>query len=211
MPTPTPTPGRTRFVLLSQQTFTLAVVGALTLSAAGVVQLEIVAPQQRAGAVRAGGSGPGVSLVSSAPVTPTVRTVPFGGLSAQLGGERAGDHPATGEDGAQRISAISPPVRATGYATVGVTWAADAALDDDEITVSVRTKADGAWTSWQEIHYDAHHRPDPGSAEADAADAAAVPGTDAVVVGDVDDVQVRTATTSGEAPAGLALAVVDPG
>ena len=208
MPAPRTTPGRSRFVLLSQQTFAFAVVGAVTFSAAGVVQLEIVAPPHGSGAVRAGGDAPGVSLVSSAPVTPTVRTVPFGGLSAQLGGERAGAHRATGEDGAQRITAISPPVRATGYATVGVTWAAGTALDEEDITVSVRTKADGAWSSWQEMHYDAHHQPDAGSEEAVRA---AAPGTDAVVVGDVEDVQVRTATTADEAPAGLSLALVDPG
>ena len=55
-----PTPGRTRFVLLSQQTLALAVVGAVALSAAGVVQLEIVAPSQGSGAVRAGAAAPGV-------------------------------------------------------------------------------------------------------------------------------------------------------
>ena len=205
MPAPTPTLARSRFVLLSQQTLTLAAVSALALSAAGVVQLEIVAPHQGPATVHAGSDDPRGSLVSSAPVTPTVRTIPFGGLSAQAGEERAGAHRATEEDGAQRISAISPPARATGYATVGVTWAAGTELDEDDITVSVRTRTDGAWTSWQKMHYDPHHQPDPGSAEA------AVQGTDAVVIGDVDDVQVRTASTSGEAPAGLALAIVDPG
>src|SRR4051794_886617 len=121
MPAPKMNARRGRFLLLSQQTFALAVVGAMALSAAGVVELEIVPPHQEGSASPAvAGPAPGVSLVSAAAVRPTVRTVPFGGLSA----ERTGGRPATSPDGAQRISAVSPPEKATGYATVGVTWAA---------------------------------------------------------------------------------------
>ena len=212
MPAPTLTPGRGRFVLLSQQTFALAVVGAMAFSAAGVVELEIVAPHQdvpRAGAAPGGADQTaGASLVSAAPVTPTVRTVPFGGLSAQVRGDRAGNDPASSADGAQQISAISAPEQASGYATVGVTWSPDEELDEDEVTISVRSRTDGAWSDWQEMHHDVEHEPEPGTPEAARA---ALPGTDAVVVGAVDDVQVRAATVSGEAPEGLALAIVDPG
>ena len=212
MPSPPLTPGRGRFVLLSQQTLALAVVGAMAFSAAGVVELQIVSPHRdvpRAGAARTDADPTaGASLVSAAPVTPTVRTVPFGGLSAQVRGDRTGADPAPDEAGAQRISAISAPEEARGYATVGVTWSPGEQLDEDDITVSVRTRADGAWSAWQEMHYDVEHEPDPGTPEAVRA---ALPGTDAVVVGAVDDVQVRTATASGQAPEGLALAIVDPG
>ncbi len=212
--TPTLTPGRGRFVLVAQQTSALFVVGAVALSAADVVELDIVRPHvDRVGAGMAGpgsaGSPGTASLVSSEPVTPTVRTVPLGGLSAQVSGGRDHRRPATPENGTgQRISAVSAPEKATGYATVGVTWAPGAELDEDEITVSVRTRTKGAWSPWQELHYDPAHEPDPGTPEAEQA---AAPGTDAVVVGDVDDVQVRAATVTGQAPAGLALAVVDPG
>src|SRR5215213_1085515 len=194
MPAPKLSARRGRFVLLSQQTSALAVVGAMAISAAGVIELEIVPPHQdRVG--RAGAAAQrGASLVSSAPVTPTVRTVPFGGLSAQVDGERSRRDPATAEDGGKVISAISPPEAATGYATVGVTWASGAELDEDEITVSVRTKADGTWSAWQEMAYDIEHGPDPGTSEAARA---ARPGTDAVVVGDVDEVQVKAATVTG--------------
>ena len=210
MPAPVLTPGRGRFVLLSQQTLTLAVVGAVALSALGVVELRIVPPQAERTA-RAGSSWSGATLVSTAPVSSTVRTVPFGGLSAQVLGDRTRAphaHGAPAGDAAQRISAVSPPEEASGYATVGVTWAPDVALEEHDISVSVRTRTAGTWSPWQEMHYDPEHQPDPGTTEGGRAD---VVGTDAVVVGDVDDVQVRAATVSGEAPAGLALAIVDPG
>jgi len=149
--------------------------------------------------------------VSATPVEPRVRTIPLGevsvagmqGLPAPSGVQS--EHGATVP---QRISALSAPTRTSGYATVGVTWERGVVLGEEELTVSVRTRADGRWSSWQEMHYDAEHGPDPGT---DETDAQVRFGTDAVVVGDVDDVQVRAATASGVAPAGLALSVVDPG
>ena len=58
------------------------------------------------------------------------------------------------------------------------------------------------------LPYDADHGPDPGSAEARGARN----GTDAVVVGDVDDVQVRAVTADGATlPDDMSLAIVDPG
>src|SRR3712207_8090596 len=87
---------------------------------------------------------------------------------------------------------------------------AEEKLDDDDITVSVRTLRDGSWSRWQEMHYDADHGPDPGTTESDR-QRTVVDGTDAVVVGNVDDVQVRTVTRSGPAPKNLSLAIVDPG
>lgn len=213
MPAPSTTRRRARFVLLGQQTFAIAAVGAMALSAAGVVQLEILPPHQASTrattAPRAAADpGRGVSLVSAAPVMPTLRTVPFGAVNAEGRSPRVADDPATAADGTQRIAAISPPERATGYATVGVTWDHGVDLGGDDITVAVRTQTHGAWSSWQPMHYDTDHEPDPGSAEAERA---ARPGTDAVVVGNVDDVQVKATTTTGTAPAGLALAIVDPG
>src|SRR3712207_7688568 len=44
---------------------------------------------------------------------------------------------------------------------------AEEKLDDDDITVSVRTLRDGSWSRWQELHYDADHGPDPGTTESD--------------------------------------------
>ena len=55
--------------------------------------------------------------------------------------------------------------------------------------------------------YHDEHGPDAGSDESRRTR----PGTDPVVVGDVDDVQVKAVTESGDAPDGMQLAIVDPG
>src|SRR5689334_3339096 len=112
---------KSRFVLACQQALALAVVATVGVSAAGVVQLEIVAPGQ---SVQADGSlgaeGAGASLVSSAPVKPRVRTVSLGAGSTASRDRisQSGSHGA----GAQQIRVLSAPETASGYATVGVTW-----------------------------------------------------------------------------------------
>lgn len=202
---------RGRYVLLTQQALTLAVVGAVGVSAAGVVELRIAHPD-RSPTAASGPRGAG-TLVSAAPVTPTVHTVPLAQVSAEgmtgPSGKRSDDSDPRATDRAvQEIAMISPVTATSGYATVGVTWAHGTELGDDDITVKVRTKDDGAWSSWEQMHYEADHGPDPGGPEAQAA---ARPGTDAVVVGDVDDVQVVAATAGGDPVDDMALAVVDPG
>src|SRR3954453_1566292 len=73
---------KSRFVLPCQQALALAVVAVVGLSAAGVVQLEIVSPDQGPGQAQglqaAGGRDSEGSLVSSAPVRPKVRSIPLG-------------------------------------------------------------------------------------------------------------------------------------
>ena len=56
------------------------------------------------------------------------------------------------------------------------------------------------------MEYHDDHGPDPGSAEA----AHSRPGTEPLLVGDVDEVQVRVATDAA-APSDMKLAVIDPG
>jgi hypothetical protein len=109
---------------------------------------------------------------------------------------------------ADRFAVLSRPVPARGYATVGVTWAHGERIADGDISLAVRTLERGVWSEWQAMAYDADHGSDPGSAEARRA---ARPGTDAVVVGDVDDVQVRAVTADGSVPDDMRLAVIDPG
>ena len=70
---------KSRFVLVCQQAFACAVVAAVGVSAVGVVELEIIAPNRQA-PVQALGPG-SVTFVSSEPVEATVRTVPLGGSS----------------------------------------------------------------------------------------------------------------------------------
>jgi hypothetical protein len=73
--------------------------------------------------------------------------------------------------------------------------------------VQVRTRTNGTWSGWTTAPYHDEHGPDAGTAEA----AHVRPGTDAVVVGDVDEVQMKAETLTGTAPADLELAVIDPG
>ncbi len=90
---------------------------------------------------------------------------------------------------------------------MGVTWNGADQLADGDITVEVRTETDGAWSPWNLMPYDADHGPDPGSDEARSAR----PGTDPVVVGDVDKVQVKAVTSVGKSPTDVKLAVIAPG
>ncbi len=103
---------------------------------------------------------------------------------------------------------LSEPEDVRGYGAVGVTWSPQSTLADDEITVQVRTRTDDEWSDWTDVQYHAEHGPDPESEEGRSAR----PGTDALLVGEVDQVQARTVTASGVAqPDDLRLAVVAPG
>ncbi len=199
---------KSRFVLVTQQAFALAVVTAVAISATGVVELEIVAPAEAgassgsmAAPATAGGSATATpaSLVSAQPVKPTVRTVPLAGATSGQDGlpSQSGKRSSS----AQKIRVVSPVEPATGLAVVGVTWKDGSSLTEKDITVSVRSRESGTWSGWQEMHYDAEHAPDDGTAEEDASSGRVVrAGTDAVVVGHVDDVQVKAVTTTGRTP-----------
>jgi hypothetical protein len=202
---------RSRFVLLCQQALACAVVVAVAAPAAGIIDLEIVAPPSqdpaRAASEATGPDRSEGSLVAAEPVVPTVTEVPITddqGVPLQR---------ATRASSAQRVGRTADAVRTAphpvhGYATVGVTWDHADQVPEGDIAISVRSLQDGSWSPWQELPYDADHGPDPGSAEARHARN----GTEPVVVGDVDDVQVKAVTAGGEPlPDGMSLAVVDPG
>jgi hypothetical protein len=101
---------------------------------------------------------------------------------------------------------VSDPVPVVGYGAVGVTWQHGVRVADDSLAVEARTFAEGAWSDWTAVPYHDEHGPDPDSREARRAR----PGTDALLVGEVDQVQVRVAAAQA-APADLKLAVIDPG
>ncbi len=212
---------RSRFVLLCQQALAFGTVAALAAPAAGVVTLDIVAPTPPSvtrGALAPDGGG---SLVASEPVEPEITEVPISGvesagLKVLTTGSPAQANDAGGQlrlasaeqaDDDQKLAALTAPEPVTGYATVGVTWKHGEVVDDEEITVSVRSLRNGTWSDWEEIEYHDEHAPDPGSEEARRAR----PGTDPVVVGDVDEVQIKAETATGDVPADMKLAVVDPG
>ena len=102
----------------------------------------------------------------------------------------------------------STPEPVTGYGAVGVTWAHGVQVPQDQLGFQARTRTDGTWSKWLELSYDADHGPDPGSAEARHAR----PGTDVLLIGKVDQVQVRARAAHRRAlPVDMRLAVVDPG
>ena len=55
---------------------------------------------------------------------------------------------------------------------------------EDQIAIQVRTENNGAWSRWTKVEYHDDHGPDGGSSEEESATER--PGTDALVIGDVD-------------------------
>ena len=87
-----------------------------------------------------------------------------------------------------------------------MTWAHGEAPAETSLAISVRTQKDGVWSPWQTMPYEPDHAPDPNSEEGRHA----LPGTDAVVIGAQDAVQVKV-ETRGPSVDHLQLAVINPG
>ncbi len=207
---------RDRYVTLCQQSLVAAAVLAVGVSAAGlsaasVKTLEIVPqPGSRSGAQSAAQSAATKTQVDVAPVTPEVREVRVAGISEKApGAAGATARLAPQAEAPKRLVAVSDPQPVTGYATVGVTWKHGVDYAEDDVAVQVRTEEGGAWSEWIDAEYHDEHGPDGGSAEALATDDR--PGTDALVIGAVDRVQMRAQTRDGNTPPDLKLAVIDPG
>jgi hypothetical protein len=211
---------RSRYITICQQFLVTAMVLAVGLSAAGVMTLKIVAPEN--GTPQATGLAPAIKVseayVDTRPVTPKVQEVKVAGIDATAVREIPGSVTAPDSGGApepptvksepkKQLAALSAPTPVHGYATVGVTWKPGTDMPEDQISVDVRTRRGSTWSGWTKIAYHDEHGPDAGTAEARSVR----PGTDALVIGDVDEVQMRTETVSGQAPADLELAVIDPG
>ncbi|EON23067.1 N-acetylmuramoyl-L-alanine amidase [Nocardioides sp. CF8] len=199
-------PVQARFVTACQQLLALGVVLAVLTPAAGVLSLDIVGAPAPGGAPALTGALASATVPTAA-VPSEVTEVP---LTTQSGDARplAGSTLMRGSAAADHVT--SRPQSVSGYGAVGVTWAHGQEIPEGGITVLVRTRQDGTWSGWSTIDYHDDHAPDADTAEA----AAARPGTDPVIIGDVDDVQVKAAV-DGEAatalPADLKLAVVEPG
>ena len=199
---------RSRFVTLCQQALALAVVVAVLTPAARTVTMEVRPAEP--GATTLPGT---VSLqaattpltVPTATVDPTVTSYSLTPSPSAVSG-RVTLHGSVKElaDGGDKVTSDALPVE--GYGTVGVTWAHGAAVPEDGITVDVRTRTGDTWSGWTAADYHDEHGPDPDSEEGQHTR----PGTEPVLVGDVDQVQVRVETTD-VAPADLQVAVIDPG
>jgi hypothetical protein len=119
-------------------------------------------------------------------------------LQAYAVDPRVDEYPLTASSGS--VAQASEPV--AGHVAVGVTWGRGVRLDGAEISAQLRSRRAGAaWSSWRELAYD------PRSAASDRGR----PATEPLLVGEVDEVQVRVVSERGDLPPGLRLAVVDPG
>lgn len=208
------------FVTLCQQVSAVAVVGVVAVSAAGVVVLDIQPPvgvrtQPSTQPVTQHSTGSQAapedrSVVPTRPVEPTVREV---ALTHERSAEptrqsRVQEKSPTQDDSPQEIVVFSKAEKVTGYATVGVTWDGRQKLSEEDVAFSIRTQTDGGWSAWQEMHYDAEHGADADEVE-DGREVRS--GTEPVVVGDVDRVQVRATSRGGVTPRGMSVDLVDPG
>ncbi|MEO5853484.1 MAG: FG-GAP-like repeat-containing protein [Nocardioides sp.] len=200
-----------RYVTACQQLLALGLVLAALTPAAGVVSLDVVGPAAAPAAPLSLSAYTGPSsqagTVATAPVDPHVAEVQ---LTAPRGSRTAMSHPLRARTmrlarpGLTRV--VSAPQRVLGYGTVGVTWDPRDEFADGAISVQARTRTEGRWSGWTSVPYDAEHGPDPGSAEARHSRA----GTDPLLIGHVDRVQVRS-TSPAAAPADMRLAVIGPG
>ncbi|MEN8704792.1 MAG: FG-GAP-like repeat-containing protein [Nocardioides marinisabuli] len=201
-------PSRSRFVSGCQQLLVLGATVAVLAPAASVITLEVV--QQPGAATAPGYDGALAAYVRSAQKTATVPTGPVEAVVEEHvltapGGEATTSARALAQERATVLTSRPEPV--TGYGAVGVTWEPGADLDEDDIAFEVRTRTDGVWSEWAELEYHDEHAPDPTTEEG----ASARPGTEPMMVGEVDDVQVRSTERAGALPGDMRMAVIDPG
>jgi hypothetical protein len=208
---------RARYVTLCQQSLVTATVLVVGVSAAGVRTLDIVpAPAQVTDA--RGTSGlhqaqpvpnstppPAKTEVDATPVTPKVREVKVA-PAAPARAQRTAPQRQVVDD--KPLVALSAPQRVSGYATVGVTWRHGIELPENQVGIQVRTAKAGRWSGWMPVQYHDDHGPDGDAGELTPK---ARPGTDALVIGDVDQVQMRAENATGRPIPDLQLAVIDPG
>ena len=103
-----------------------------------------------------------------------------------------------GSDSAATVVAELEPTRVKSFKMVGVTWKADASLED--VKVEIRTREDGVWTAWRGLEFDGHEE-----------DGSPRDGTDPDWIGDgADGVAARVSASKGQ-PTGLRIATIDPG
>lgn len=202
------TVNRSRFVTACQQLLALAVVVAVLTPAARTITMDVRPPSDAEGVLPVDG----VFLRSAerpatVPTTPVAAEVEEYSLTAPEGARlAAGALRATSRRTATGQHVTSDPVPVEGYGAVGVTWAPGQSVEDDTIGLEVRYRDAGTWSGWVALEYHDDHGPDPDSPEARTAR----PGTDPMLVGEVEQVQVRVAADSA-APADMKLAVIDPG
>ncbi|QIK75594.1 FG-GAP-like repeat-containing protein [Nocardioides piscis] len=204
-------PVQARLVTACQQFLALGVVLAVLTPAAAVLSLDIVSGSAGSELVGTAPVAPTGALSSATvPTTPVEAEVTEVALTDESGSARAlaGTTVQPSTVSTDRVTSRPQPV--TGYGAVGVTWAAGEQVDEDGLEVLVRTREGATWGDWDTVEFHDDHGPDPASAEAQGAR----PGTDPLIIGDVDAVQVKAVVDGAESdalPADLKLAVIEPG
>ncbi len=102
---------------------------------------------------------------------------------------------------------LTPESQTKNFSLVGVTWDANKVTTGD-VKVMVRVRETGTWSEWQALGGN-DDTPDADSAEALGSKRRA--GTEPLLTGGADGVQVRVDTADGRAPADLQVSLVDPG
>ena len=213
-------PSQARFITACQQLLALGVVLAVLTPAASVISLDVVnqAPHNTPAAP---GGRPAADLSAYGTEARKTSVVPAEVVDAEVT-----EYELTTAAGAGRKLVVVPtgrakigslaagttqlttePVRVEGYGGVGLTWDPRVTLDDHDASFTLRTRTGTTWSAWSEIPFHDEHAPDPDSREARDAR----PGTELVLVGEVDEVQVRSRLEQGAMPAGLRMAVTAPG
>jgi uncharacterized protein with LGFP repeats len=211
---------RARYVTICQQFLVTAAVLAVGLSAAGVMTLEIVAPGSES-AVAGGDLLPAVRVqeayVATKPISPKLRQVSVSTVdktaertlpaTKQAPNDEQLNPKLAARRAPKKLAILTKPEPVTGFATVGVTWQPGINLAESAISIQVRSLLHGKWSEWTTANYHDDHGPDADTSEG----AHTRPGTDALVVGYADKVQMRAETRDGTAPAGMRLVLIDPG
>lgn len=104
--------------------------------------------------------------------------------------------PAVAPGGASKVVAELPKTSTSKFRMIGVTWSR--AGKAEGIKVEVRTRTNGAWSSWTLMDYDGDNG-EPGN-----------PGTDPLWIGKADGVAARVTSEVG-APQDVRITTIDPG
>jgi hypothetical protein len=213
-------PSQARFVTACQQLLALGVVLAVLTPAAGVISIDVVGEAPSGGRSRhvpgdpAGGAAFAAytreaarpSVLPDEVVDPKLREYPLTAPAGMTARPTALAGRATAlRGGSEAVTSRPDPV--TGYGAVGVTWEKGQRPSEENLGFEVRTRTDADWSEWMTLPYDPEHGPDPRSEEGRHAR----PGTDVLLVGKVDQVQVRSESTQGAPPAGMTMSVIAPG
>ena len=101
------------------------------------------------------------------------------------------------------------PTRVSSFRMVGVTWDPNPALKD--VSVQIRTRVHGTWSSWQDLEYDADSANDPSTPSDTPDGTTGRPGTDPEWIEDGADGVAARVSASGGQPQGVRVATIDPG